>query len=56
MEKRVRDLTPEDFERMCKKYDTGEAFCCSHCPLERYCPCPWDDELDDIVELDDEEE
>lgn len=56
MEKRVRDLTDEDFDRMCKKYNTGEAFCCSQCPLARYCPCAWDDELDDIVVLDDPEE
>ena len=54
MEKRVRDLTSEDYDRLCKKYNPNEDdYGCSQCPLNHYCPCAWDDELDDIVELDD---
>ena len=54
MEKRVRDLTKEDYDRMCKKHNPkDEDFKCNHCPLTHYCPCAWEDELDDIVELDD---
>ena len=56
MEKRVRDLTDEDYDRMCKKYkakENSEDYRCDSCPLNHYCPCTWEDELDDIVELDD---
>ena len=54
MEKRVRDLTGDDYDRMCKKYNPdGKDYGCSQCPLNYYCPCAWDDELDDIVELGD---
>ena len=53
MEKRVRDLTDEDYDRLCKKYNSSEYYGCSQCPLNNYCPCAWQDELDDIVELDD---
>ncbi len=53
MEKRVKYLTDEDYDRMCKKYNSSEDYRCDPCPLNHYCTCALDDELDDIVELDD---